>query len=105
MDLTRMAQEVGLDKEEYAEIVDLFITTTESDLDTLERAIQTWDFAMAVESSHSIKGASANLGFGEISSVAREVEMKARQSILEGAREAADLMRDDIEAVKRSLKP
>jgi HPt (histidine-containing phosphotransfer) domain-containing protein len=105
MDLTQLAQKLGLDKEECVEIVDLFIETTLSDLDILEGAIQTRDFALAVQSSHSIKGASANLGFDEISSVAEGVETKARQSSLEGAKEAADLIRDHVGSIKGSLKP
>jgi HPt (histidine-containing phosphotransfer) domain-containing protein len=105
MDLARMAEKLGLDKEECAEIVALFIETTLSDLDILEAAIQTRDFALAVQSSHSIKGASANLGFDEISSVAKGVEMDARQSSLEGAKEAAVLIRDHVGSIKGSCKP
>lgn len=105
MDLARLAQDLGLDKEECVEIVHLFVETTLSDLDTLERAVQSGDAALAVQSSHSIKGASANLGFGVISAIAEEVEMKARRSVLEGAREASDLIKDHIRSIQRALEP
>lgn len=103
MNLTRLAQEMGLDEEECREIVHLFIETTISDVENLKRAVQMKDFALAVQSSHSIKGASANLGFDEISEIAKGAEMNARRSVLEGAPEAADLILGCIEGIKGSL--
>lgn len=103
MNLTRLAQEMGLDKEECREIVHLFIETTLSDLENLKRAVHVKDFALAVQSSHSIKGASANLGLDEISEIAKGVEMNARRSVLEGARDATDRILNCIEGIKGSL--
>ena len=98
-----MSEKLGLDEEDCAEILSLFIETTISDLDALGRAIEKGDPALAVESAHSIKGASATLGFDKISSLAAEVEMKARKGVLDGAEGAANLMRDHIEGVKGSV--
>jgi HPt (histidine-containing phosphotransfer) domain-containing protein len=99
MDLFTMAQKLGLDVPECQEILNLFIDTTVSDLESLSRAIQDGDALLAVQSAHSIKGASANLGLAEISSAARDIEMKARQGILEGAREAALIIRRHLESL------
>ncbi len=105
MDLSNMAEKLGLDVKECEEILNLFIDTTVSDLDTLGRGIQDEDASLVVQSSHSIKGASANLGFQEISSAARGIEMKARQGILAGAREAADVIRHQLESLKEVRNP
>jgi HPt (histidine-containing phosphotransfer) domain-containing protein len=100
MDLSTMAEKLGLDVPECEEILDLFIDTTVSDLDSLGRAIHDGDARLVVQSAHSIKGASANLGLVGISSAARDIEMKARQGILAGASEAADVIRHLLASLK-----
>jgi len=100
MDLSTLAEELGLEATECEEILRLFIDTTVSDLEALGRAIQDGDALLAVQSSHSIKGAAANLGLQEISSMAREIEMKARQGLLAGARDAADAIRHHLDSLK-----
>lgn len=100
MDLSAMAEKLGLELPECEEILNLFIDTTVSDLDSLGQAIQDGDALQAVQSAHSIKGASANLGLQEISSAARDIEMKARQGVLAGASEAADVIRHHLDSLK-----
>jgi HPt (histidine-containing phosphotransfer) domain-containing protein len=95
-----MAEKLGLDTEDCAEILSLFIETTLSDLDALNGAIEAEDVPMLVHASHSIKGAAANLGLEEISSFAGEVEMKARKGILEGVKEAVDSIRGRVDLIK-----
>lgn len=95
-----LREKLGLDKEEWVEILTLFVETTLSDLDELVRAIQKADPALAVRSSHSIKGASASLGFEAISSLAEEVEMKARRGVLDGAEKAAERIKDNLNSLK-----
>ena len=100
MDLSTLAEELGLERTEYEEILRLFIDTSVSDLEALGRAIQDGDALLAVQSCHSIKGAAANLGLHEISSMAREIEMKARQGILTGARDAAEVIQHHLDSLK-----
>lgn len=100
MDLSTMAEKLGLESPECEEILSLFIDTTVSDLDTLGRAIQDGDAALAVQSSHSIKGAAANLGLQEIHAMARGIEMNARQGILAGAEQAAEVIRRHLDSLK-----
>lgn len=105
MDLSTMAEKLGLDVTECEEILRLFIDATVSDLDALSGAVQEGDASRAVQSSHSIKGAAANLGIQEISSVAGEIEMKARQGILAGAGDAVALIRHHLNSLKEARKP
>ncbi|MCU0596670.1 MAG: Hpt domain-containing protein [Desulfobacterota bacterium] len=100
MSLSAIAEELGLDEPECEEILNLFIDTTVSDLDALGQAIQDGDALLAVQSAHSIKGASANLGLQEISSAARDIEMKARQGIMAGAGDAAEVIRHHLDSLK-----
>jgi histidine phosphotransfer protein HptB len=93
-------EKLGLDEEEWGEIVSLFIETTISDLDNLGRAIRKGDPTLAVQSSHSIKGAAANLGFDEISSLAAEVEVQARRGVLRGAEKRAERIKQNLDGLK-----
>jgi HPt (histidine-containing phosphotransfer) domain-containing protein len=103
MDLSVMAENLGLDMPECEEILNLFIESTISDLESLGRAIQEGDALLAVHSAHSIKGASANLGLQEISFAARGIEMKARQGVLAGASDAADVIRHYVDSLKGEI--
>ena len=100
MGLASMEETLGLDTEECREILSLFIETTLSDLDALERAIRRRDLSAALQASHSIKGAAANLGLDEISSFAGGVETKARNGTLEGAEEALGFIRECVDNIK-----
>jgi len=91
---------LGLDEEEWGEILNLFIETTISDLDNLGRAIQKGDPTLAVQSSHSIKGVAANLGFDEISTLATEVEVQARKGVLRGAEKRAKRIKESLDGLK-----
>lgn len=96
MDLSKLKECLGLDQEELAEILSLFVETTLKDLDALGQAIEAGDPDSVVQCSHSIKGASANLGLEEISSAARAIEMKARRGVLEGAVDGSSFIRDEV---------
>jgi histidine phosphotransfer protein HptB len=105
MGLASMAEKLGLDTEDCAEILSLFVETTLSDLDNLGRALAGEDVSMAVQASHSIKGAAANLGLDEISSFAGTVEMNARKGILKGAKEAVDAIRGCVDLMNTDGNP
>ncbi|MFB3925994.1 MAG: Hpt domain-containing protein [Syntrophales bacterium] len=99
MKLRRLASRLGLEESEFKEILKLFIETSNTDLKNLRCAIESGDARKAFEASHSIKGAAENLGFLDISGIARGIEMKARQDILEGSSEAVYLLKQKIEKI------
>lgn len=88
MNFTELAENLGLDKEEYVELIDLYIETGKSDLAKLQSAIAAGDVEEAAGAAHSLKGASGNLGLTELYEAAKNIEEKARNSVLEGAAEA-----------------
>lgn len=88
MDIKELAENIGLDEDEYLELLELFLETTESNLNKLKSGVDASDAQQVVEASHTIKGSAANLGLEEIAEVAKGVEHNARQSSLEGAAEA-----------------
>jgi HPt (histidine-containing phosphotransfer) domain-containing protein len=104
MNIKEMAENLGLEEEEYVELVELFIETGMSDLDKLQSAIDTEDIETAVEAAHSLKGASGNLGIMEFSQAAKEIEDNTRNGILDGAFEAAQALREKLDVIAESIK-
>lgn len=84
MSLAELAGNIGLEREEFIEVFELYKETTNSDLAGLKRAINTGDAEEAHQRAHSIKGASGNLGLNEVYELATEIDNRARRGMLEG---------------------
>ena len=104
MDITGLSERLGLDEDEFLELVELFLEIGATDLGQLEMAVQKEDIEEVVKSSHSIKGASGNLGFTEIYEVAKGVEFNARQNNLDGANEAVGIIKKHLDRIAEDLQ-
>ena len=102
MDFRKLAENIGLEEDEFLELVELFVETSASDLNKLQSAIDQENTQQTVETVHSIKGASANLGFMEISSAAKEIELKARQNSLDGAAERVSIIKEKLDLIAKN---
>ena len=54
MNFEKLAGEIGFDKEDYPELIEVFINTTTSDIDKLKVAINNGDFNAAENAAHSM---------------------------------------------------
>ncbi len=97
MNFNEMAENIGLDEQDFREMAELFVSVGVADLTKLRDACASRDCQGVVMSAHSLKGASANLGFTEIYEIAKRVEAAARVQKLDGAVEA-------IVEIERTLK-
>ena len=79
MDFKDLASRLGFDEDDFKELVELFITTTLSDIDKIKKGVRQGNSQDAAAASHSIKGAAGNLGFDDIFTLAKDMEMKAKQ--------------------------
>jgi HPt (histidine-containing phosphotransfer) domain-containing protein len=61
MNFKVQAEKVGLDEDEYVEIVDLFLKTTADNLRQLRFAVKTGDRPRIRQETRSLKGAAPNL--------------------------------------------
>ena len=104
MDFGEMAQDLGLETEEFCDLVRVFIEATTSDLDTLESAISAGSEEQALAAAHSIKGAASSLGFDDAGLLAKKIEMNAKRSLLQGTLEDAGAIRSKINAISEALK-
>lgn len=103
MNFRELAKNLGLEEDEFLELVELFIETTSSDLAKLESAISNRAKEQLVEAAHSIKGAAGNIGFGDIHELAKKIEMNASRHIFEGSPGAAQSIREILDAISEAL--
>jgi HPt (histidine-containing phosphotransfer) domain-containing protein len=73
MNFKVQAEKMGLDEDEYEEIVDLFVKTTADNLRQLRSAVKTGDRSKIRQETHSLKGAALNLGFLEICEIVERI--------------------------------
>ena len=84
MNFKVQAEKMGLDEDEYVEIVDLFIKTTADNLRQLRSAVKTGDRSKISQETHSLKGAALNLGFWEISEIVERIAKGVRENSWQG---------------------
>ncbi len=101
MDFNDLASRLGIDEEDFKELVELFVTTSFSDIEKIRKGVLKNKPADAAAASHSIKGAAGNLGFDEIFSLARDMEMQAKSGSLENFEDYLS----DLESRVNALNP
>jgi len=84
-------------------IINLLLTTSVADLDKLNEAIQTGDMDAIVASAHSIKGASGNLGFNDLSQVAAKAEQDAKDGKTDSLEATAQAIMDELNLIKKII--
>ena len=83
MDFKYLASKIGIDDEDFMELVELFITTTLSDLDKIKQGVAANHPEDAAAAAHSIKGAAGNMGFEAMAELAKKMEIQAKAGSLE----------------------
>ena len=96
VNLKQMAENVGLEEDEYLSLLVLFIESSICHLKELKSDILNGDSKKVYETIHTIRGAAENLGIPEMSEIARVVEIKARKDVLEGAEEARETLVEEL---------
>jgi HPt (histidine-containing phosphotransfer) domain-containing protein len=71
------------DEEVLAELLDLFNTSSSSDLDKIHLALDEADPEALMKAAHSMKGAAASLGIDGVRELAYELETAGREGSLE----------------------
>ena len=104
MDFRTMAEELGLEFDEFLDMLGLFVRTGRHDLAKLREAFETEHFVGVAEAAHSITGASSNLGFEELAEIAKGVELKARAEMLNSTGTAISLIDERLQEIADNLK-
>jgi HPt (histidine-containing phosphotransfer) domain-containing protein len=104
MEFKALAEKLGLEEDEFLELVELYIETCSSDMLKLESAVQQGNIQRVVELSHTLKGSSGNLGFMDIFEKAKEIEAKARENIIDGAELSIQSIKGMIEQISQDYE-
>lgn len=103
MNISNLAQSLGIETQDYKSLVELFLQTTSDDLQKLDSAIAERDLSLVSQTAHHIKGAAVNLELQEIAADARKAEQCAKQSDFNGVSQAGSNIRAELEAISRAL--
>jgi HPt (histidine-containing phosphotransfer) domain-containing protein len=99
MNFKKLAENLGLEEDEYLELVELFLETGKADFQKIESSLASRDADQVMRSAHTIKGAAGNLGFMEISDLAKLIEENAGNNTLEGLDQAVSSLRSHFESI------
>lgn len=83
MDFKELGENLGLEEDEFMELVELLVDTGKVDVQKLRTAIEQGNADEARNAAHSLKGASGNLGFTDIFETARQCEEAARNNLMD----------------------
>ena len=103
MDFKDLASGLGLDEGDVKELVELFVTTTLSDIDKIKKGVRENNSLDAAAAAHSIKGASGNLGFDDISGLTRDMEMQAKKGNLDNFEKYIKDLENRMDTIKNAL--
>ena len=104
MEAKKLAENLGLEEEEFTELFGLYKETTSSDLKELKFAITAGDAEKAHEKAHSIKGASGNLGLNELYETAKAIDDRARVNSFDGLENMFQEFWESYEKLVRELE-
>jgi len=104
MDIKALAENLGLEEDEYLELVDLLVDTGMVDLSNMESAIAAGDTDAAAKAAHSIKGASGNLGIMDIYEVAKTIEAGLRNNNVASVLNQLKEVREKLETLATLVK-
>lgn len=96
MNFNKMSKILGLEEDEYLELVELFIETSKSDLKHLQSAINNKNIEMIAGIAHSLKGAAMNLGLDDFLELATTIEKTARDGELEETARTAEVFQKKL---------
>ncbi len=96
IDLQEIAEELDFDLEDVEDLIEVFLESSKESLEQLKTAIKNNDKAAMILPSHAIKGSAANLTLMEISSLAQDIELSAKEDKEISYSEKFELLRSAI---------
>ncbi|NQT70297.1 MAG: Hpt domain-containing protein [Desulfobacteraceae bacterium] len=104
MNLKELSKNLGLDEDEYMELLELFFETSMADLNQLQRAIETADAEKVASIAHSFKGAAVNLGLNEFVEIAKDIAITASNGQLEDTARVARTLKESLDSIAGVVK-
>jgi len=103
MNFKEIGERIGLDEDEYIEMIELFVESGGEDLQKLEAAIKEADAEKAHEASHSIKGSSGSLMLDAIYEIAKSMDDILRIGKFDNVKEMLNKLKGEYETIKMAF--
>ena len=84
MDIKELSESLGLEEEEYLEMLELFLESGGADLARIEQALADANARGIHEAAHSLKGSAGSLCLDPVFELATAIDDKSRKGELEG---------------------
>ncbi len=101
MDFMALAGKLGLQEDEYAELVELFVETSRPQVKKLRDAAKEQDKDGIRKIAHDLNGASGNLGLAEIFRMAKKIEEQGGRGYFDKAAIGAFI--EEMETLMQAL--
>jgi histidine phosphotransfer protein HptB len=97
MNMKELGESLGLDEEEYLEMIDLFFESGGADLKKIEAAVAEGDAERGYAASHSLKGSAGSLGLTKVYEKTILLDDKLRRGDLDGVAEMVISLRKEYD--------
>lgn len=105
MNFKALGSNLGLEEDEFMELVELFIKTADDDIQKIKTAWAHGNAEKVAEAAHSLKGSSGNLGFLNISEVARDAEKRGKENDINKLERLTDSLEQMLSEIKECACP
>jgi HPt (histidine-containing phosphotransfer) domain-containing protein len=100
MNFQELAENLGLEVDEYRELIELFIDTGSADFMKIQEALAGGNADQIMRSAHTIKGAAGNLGLMDVSATAKTIEDNASDNRLDDLGQTVQILKSQIKAIE-----
>lgn len=104
MNFKELGENLGLDEDEYRELVELFVDSGSAEFKRLKEAVSANDADQIMRSAHTIKGAAGNLGLMDVHEEAKKIEACADDGQSEVVAQAIQVMSGQFQAIEAFIK-
>jgi len=100
MNFKELGANLGLEEDEYRELIELFVMSGNADFESLQTGLAEGDADKVMRCAHTIKGASGNLGLADVSDVAKSIEERAMNNELDGLAQTVQTLKSQFEIIQ-----
>ena len=103
MNLKELGEQIGLDEEEFRELIELFMETGRADYAQMKSAFDSGDAEQVARRAHTISGAAGNLGLMPVHEAAKRIELAAMQDRMASVSADVDTLNDHFDHIARQI--
>jgi len=104
MNFKELGDEIGLEEEEYRELIELFMETAQADLSQLKIALDAGDAETVSRRAHTMCGSAGNLRLMEMHKTAKRIELAADDGRLDNLSVDLHALEEGFGKIAQSLQ-